>query len=241
MVTMKMVIIWLMMVNIYIYIIIYIYWLVVSIYPTEKWWSEFVSWDQLGLWHSQLFLESHVIHSCSKPAIRYYTDLYCTSISEISVWQGDWNHSGSHALPMAAVVLPAASRASVRRRTSGLKRAISSAVAAVAATSPKSAIVMIEFILHHFNTFQYHYGQNIVSLQISTLRLEAYWNKFPQCRQRCRWLGRSHRWSNRNSELPACQELPGQYRTLRGTDSSNVLEKAWQTLEEHYVRVSMDD
>jgi hypothetical protein len=40
--------------------------------------------------------------------------------------------------------------------------------------------------------------------------------------------------------LPACQELPGQYRTLRGTDSSNVLEKAWQTLEEHYVWISLD-
>ena len=41
--------------------------LVVEPYPSEKWWSEFVSWDdemsesQLGWWNSQLFLESHKI------------------------------------------------------------------------------------------------------------------------------------------------------------------------------------
>ena len=72
------------------------YWLMVEPYPSEKWWSG----SQLGLWPSQLFLESHskfhgsshhqpvyhhydsiinhiiINHWCSKPPTRFSIDVW---------------------------------------------------------------------------------------------------------------------------------------------------------------------
>ena len=45
-------------------------WLVVSTYPSEKWWSEFVSWDdEIPNW-----MESHEIHVPNHQADRYLED-----------------------------------------------------------------------------------------------------------------------------------------------------------------------
>ena len=149
-----MVLIWLMMVNIYI-------WLVVSTYPSEKWWSE----SQLGLWHSQLNGKIIQLFQTSNQ-ILYWSILY----------KYLWDCRLERWLESQWITCLANGGSRVARSVKSISATTHLWVEKghlLSNARNQAAIVMIEFILHHVNTCQYHHGQNIVSLQISALRLEA--------------------------------------------------------------------